>query len=182
MYPVLALKIVSGLILNYNYCIQPSYHKASFNVDNNRSLCSVANCLPLSRTVIRPNNLQQAIIPWFAKVTEVVQSCNNHIRALRHIRPLLTFDAANVVGHSIVSSRLDYANALLYGTSAANIHRLQVVQNSLARVICQASRSASATELRQQLHWLPVRQRIYLQTGCHHLQDQNNVYFNLPVT
>ena len=85
----------------------------------------------------------------------MVWSCNYHIRALR-----LTFDTANVVGHSIVSSRLDYANALLYGTSAANIHHLQVVQKSLARVICQASRSASATELRQQLHWLPVRQRI----------------------
>jgi len=93
-------------------------------------------------------------------VTEVVRSCNYHIRALRHIRPLLTFDVANVVGHSIVSSRLDHANALLYGTSAANIHRVQVVQNSLARVICQASWSASATELLQQLHWLPVRQRI----------------------
>jgi len=39
-------------------------------------------------------------------VTEVVRSCNYHIRALRHIRPLLTFDAAKLVGHSIVSSRL----------------------------------------------------------------------------
>jgi len=27
-------------------------------------------------------------------------------------------------------------------------------------VVCQASRSASATELRWQLHWLPIRQRI----------------------
>ena len=84
-------------------------------------------------------------------VTEVVRSCNYHIWALRNIRPLLTFNAANVVGHSIVLSLLHYAIALLYGTSAANIHRLQVVQNSLTRVICQASRSASATELRQQL-------------------------------
>jgi len=37
---------------------------------------------------------------------------------------------------------------------------LQVAQNSLARVVCQAPRSASATKLRQQLHWLPIRQRI----------------------
>jgi len=70
--------------------------------------------------------------------------------ALRHIRPLLTFDAATLVGHSIVSFRLDYANALHYGTSAANIHCLQVVQNSLARVICQVPWSASGTELLQQ--------------------------------
>jgi len=56
-------------------------------------------------------------------------------------------------------SRLDYTNALLYDTSAANIHRLY----RLCRthwVICQAPRSASATKLCQQLHWLPVHQRI----------------------
>jgi len=35
-----------------------------------------------------------------------------------------------------------------------------VAQNSLARVVCQAPRSASATKLRQQFHWLPIRQRI----------------------
>ena len=64
------------------------------------------------------------------------------------------------VGHSIVSSRLDYANALLHGTSTSNFHGLQVAQNSLARAVCQAPRSVSATELRRQLHWLPVRQRI----------------------
>jgi len=47
-------------------------------------------------------------------VTEVVRSCSYHTRALRHIRPLLTLDVAMSVGHSIVSSRLDYANALLH--------------------------------------------------------------------
>jgi len=65
-----------------------------------------------------------------------------------------------MIGHSIVTSRLDYANALLHGTSVYNINRLQVAQNSLVRTVCQAPRSASATELSRQLHWLPVRQRI----------------------
>jgi len=62
-------------------------------------------------------------------VTEVVRSCSYHTRALRHIRPLLTLNVAKLVGHGIVSSRLDYANALLHGTSTSNLHRLQVVQN-----------------------------------------------------
>jgi len=102
-------------------------------------------------------------------VTEVIRSCNYHIRALGHIRPLLTLDVANMIGHSIVhASRLDYANALLHGTSAGNLDRLQVTQNSLARTVLQAPYSASATELRQRLHWLPIRQRIIL-AGSHHL-------------
>jgi hypothetical protein len=32
--------------------------------------------------------------------------------------------------------------------------------NALARVVCQAPWSASATELRRSLHWLPIRQRV----------------------
>jgi len=59
-----------------------------------------------------------------------------------------------------MSSYLDYANALLHGTSANNLNSLQVAHNSMARVVCQAPHSVSATELRQQLHWLPVHQRI----------------------
>ena len=94
-------------------------------------------------------------------VTEVVRSCSYHIRALRHIRPLLTPDVAKMLAHSIVTSRLDYyANALLSGTTSGNLDRLQVAQNSLARVVCQASCSASTTELRRQLHWFPIRQQI----------------------
>jgi len=87
-------------------------------------------------------------------VTEVIRSCSYHTsRALRHIRPLLTLDVAKMIGHSIVSSRLDYANALLHGTSVYNINRLQVAQNPLVLTVCQAPRSASATELRRQLHF-----------------------------
>jgi len=83
-----------------------------------------------------------------------------HIRALRHTHPLLTPDVAKMLAHSTVTSRLDYANALLSGTTSGNHDRLQVAQNSLARVVCQVSRSASATELQRQLHWLLIRQRV----------------------
>jgi len=51
-------------------------------------------------------------------------------------------------------------NLLLYGTSSDNLRKLQVAQNALARVVCQATRTCSATELRRQLHWLPVKQCI----------------------
>jgi len=93
-------------------------------------------------------------------VSDIVRICNYHLRALRHIRPLLTRDVAALVGSSIVQSRLDYCNAVLYDTSARNIDRLQKVQNALARVVCQASWTSSATELRKSLHWLPIEHRI----------------------
>lgn len=93
-------------------------------------------------------------------VTDIVRGCNYHIRALRHIRPLINLDAARLIAQGIVTARLDYCNGLLCATSAYNINRLQVVQNSLARAVCQASWFDSATELRRSLHWLPVRQRV----------------------
>ena len=87
-------------------------------------------------------------------VTELVRSCNYHIRELRHIRLLLTLQSTKMVALGIVAVRLDYCNSLLYGTSSDNLRKLQVTQNALARVVCQAATTCSATELRRQLHWL----------------------------
>ena len=60
-------------------------------------------------------------------VVEIARSCNYHIRALSQIRRRLTFDWAKSVACSIVGSRLDYCNSLLYGTTQSNIDRLQRV-------------------------------------------------------
>ena len=79
---------------------------------------------------------------------------------LRHTRPLLTLESTKMVALGIVATRLDYCNSLLYGMSSHNLRKLQVTQNALARVVCQAARTCSATQLRRQLHWLPVKQRI----------------------
>src|SRR5271157_4075638 len=49
---------------------------------------------------------------------------------------------------------------ILYGTSAHNIAKLQIVQNDLARAVLQLPRRASATQALKELHWLPVAQRI----------------------
>ena len=64
-------------------------------------------------------------------ITSVVRACNFHIRAMCHIRHLLNQDAANTIACSIVFSRLDYCNTVLYGVTAHNISRLQRVQNIL---------------------------------------------------
>jgi fibrillarin-like rRNA methylase len=93
-------------------------------------------------------------------VQNIVKASNFHIRALRHIRPYLNKEVANTVACSIVSTRLDYCNSLLYGTTAANIQKLQRIQNTLARVVVGARRRDSITPILQDLHWLPIEQRI----------------------
>jgi len=93
-------------------------------------------------------------------VNNVVKASNFHIKALRHIRPYLNKDVANTVACSIVTTRLDYCNSLLYGTSVSNIKKLQRVQNSLARVVAGSKKYDSITPVLKDLHWLPIEQRI----------------------
>ena len=93
-----------------------------------------------------------------------IQSLNSnlhyHIRALRHIRPIISDSVAATLGSSLVQSRLDYTNSLLYGTSASNIHKLQCAQNSLTRIVSPYHHGLSSTDRLISLHWLPVRHRI----------------------
>ena len=60
-------------------------------------------------------------------------------------------DVAKTVGCSIVRSKLDYCNALLYGTSAKNIAKLQRTQNNLS----VTDRTASCSPTKQ---WVDVVQ------------------------
>jgi len=83
-----------------------------------------------------------------------------HIWALRHIWRVLSQDVAKTLASSIVRSRLDYCNAVLYGTPNSTTLKLQKVQNSLARVVLQRRKFCRAQALLKSLHWLPVSQRI----------------------
>ena len=82
----------------------------------------------------------------------------NNIRIFRHVRPNLTQDMAKSVAVSLISSRLDYCNSLLYGSSLANIHKLQWVQNVIAKLVCAGN--ARSSDALCSLHWLPINQRI----------------------
>ena len=90
----------------------------------------------------------------------ICSTLNYHIWALRHIRHLLTEDIAHTLGRSIVTSKLDYCNAVLHGAPQKNIAVLQRVQNNLARVVLQRPKTAHVTPLLMSLHWLPVDKRI----------------------
>ena len=93
-------------------------------------------------------------------VQNICRSCNYHIRALRHIRSSLTTDMARTVACALVNSRLDYANSVLFGTSSANVAKLQRIQNALARVVTYTKRTEHIHPVLEQLHWLPVERRV----------------------
>ena len=80
---------------------------------------------------------------------------------MRHIRCSISRDVANTMAASIVGTRLDYCNAMLYGATEKSLHTLQIVQNKLDRVVCNVTtRQQHTIELLLKLHWLPIRNRI----------------------
>jgi len=83
---------------------------------------------------------------------DVARACNYYIRALRHVRTLLTDVLAQTVACSIVPSTLDYWYAMFYGTPAATFDVLQWAQNNLARVVCQQEGPTDARPLPRSLH------------------------------
>lgn len=95
-----------------------------------------------------------------AFVNDKIKSCIFYLCCIHRIRRFLTLDAAKHLVYAYVISRLDYANSLLSGANKGLIHKLQVVQNSAARLVFGANRFAHATPLLQSLHWLPIEQRI----------------------
>ncbi len=70
---------------------------------------------------------------------------------------MLTVSDAEKLVHAFLTSRLDYCNALLGGCPAYSINKLQVVQNSAARVLTRSRKCNHITPILQSLHWLPIK-------------------------
>jgi len=92
-------------------------------------------------------------------VSFVCKSANYHLRALRHIRPVLTEEMAMSIAVALIQSRLDYANSILYHTAVSNITKLQRIQNTAAHLVLPYSH-LSANDRLTRLHWLPISRRI----------------------
>jgi len=83
----------------------------------------------------------------------VAQSCNYHSQAICHIHHLLSAELAVTLACSLILTRLDYCNSVLYGAPASSI---QV----LVRIVLQAPRRSHAQPLLRELHWLPIQHRM----------------------
>ena len=67
-------------------------------------------------------------------VRTVSKTCRYHLRNISRIRHVLSDDACRTIIQALVTSRLDYSNALLYGLPTKITSHLQRVQNTAARV------------------------------------------------
>ena len=137
-------------------------------------------------------------------VNNVVKSSFYNIKNLWKIRKFLNQDHTNIAAHAFVTSKLDYANALLGGAPKFLIGRLQRVQNAAARVVTKTRKYDHISEKMKELHWLPICNRIkykinlitwkalngqapkyiteLLETGEINLRSNNNKLLHIPKT
>ena len=96
-------------------------------------------------------------------VPQVNQICKTgyyHLKNFASIRRALSKKDTETIIHAFVTSTLDNGNSLLYGISKKYLNKLQVLQNSAARVVENLRRHDHITETRKKLHWLPIEARI----------------------
>lgn len=91
------------------------------------------------------------------------------------IRHFLTDSACKTLVHSLVASRLDYGNALLYNINSNYIMKIQRVQSTAARLITRTGKHEHIQPILFDLHWLPVmyrvqyKLRVYVYKALHNL-------------
>ena len=79
---------------------------------------------------------------------------------IRSIRNYLSVDATKYLVTTLILSKIDYCNSLLAGVNNSILYKLQLIQNSAARLIVRMRKFDHITPLLMDLHWLPVKHRI----------------------
>ena len=98
-------------------------------------------------------------------VSQVIKSTRVHARDLYRIRPLPDLNTSVQLANALVSSRLDYCNSLFLLLTNFELGILQLVQNSLCRVVTHSSKFSHITPQLKRLHWLPFRYRVQFKIG-----------------
>ena len=95
-----------------------------------------------------------------AQVSRMCQSAYFQLHNIAKIRHCLTVNACKTIVHALVTSKLDYGNAVLFGINGRLLNKLQMTQNSAARLIMRQRRRDHITPVQIALHWLPIRFRV----------------------
>jgi len=85
-------------------------------------------------------------------VTNTAAICNTYVRSLRPVRTSLPNQATILIACSLINTRVDYCNTLLYGTSTQNLAKLQRIQNNPARTVLKLPWFTSVSSSIKELH------------------------------
>ena len=116
--------------------------------------------IPVSNLVTNLGFKFDSELTFAPQINAICSSSYKLLRNLASVRKFLSPDDLRTLVQSIIVSRIDNCNSLLYGVLACNLNKLQKLQNACAKMIYGKRKHDHVTPLLHELHWLPVRQRI----------------------
>ncbi|XP_071959539.1 uncharacterized protein [Antedon mediterranea] len=138
-------------------------HITSRSLRNNNQIDQIQVGSEFVLTVPSARNLGITIdnkLSMSGHINNICKSANFALRKIGQVRKYLDRGSAKKLIHAFVSSRLDCCNSLLCGLPDYEIAKLQLVQNTAARMITLTKKRHSITPVLKELHWLPVCKRI----------------------
>ena len=86
----------------------------------------------------------------------IKSKCRAAYAQLYNIGKYLDHQSAEKLIHTLVHSHVDYSNVLQVSLPKYIIKKLQMMQNTAARVLCRVGKYDNITPTLKRLHWLPV--------------------------
>ena len=85
---------------------------------------------------------------------------------INRIRRYLTPEATATLVHSLITSKRDYCNSILYSLPITLLNNLQLSLNSAACLTLGIKKFEHITPALRKLHWLPIEQSIKFKILC----------------
>ena len=149
------------------------------------------SCIPISQFVFDNHNINPVSsarnlgvifdkhLTMSNHVNLICKTASFALHKISSIRKYLDQKTTETLVHSLVMSRIDSCNSLLFGLPESQINKLQRLQNSAARLVTRTRPRDPITPILRNLHWLPVHARIkfkILILTFHCLQSTAPVY------
>ena len=93
----------------------------------------------------------------------IIRKCRTamiNLQMIKFLRPSLTQKTAHMLVRGLVTSHLDYCNAIFAALPKVLLKILQKVQNISAKLVLGYNKYDSSTMALKTLHWLPIKKRI----------------------
>ena len=143
----------SQIIVFCSESLKHQFHINVFFLDN--------SCIRFCHAVKNLGCILDTHLTLEHQVNNCVSSIFSSIKNIARIKFFLTKKELTILVSSFIVSKLDYCNSLYYGINNCLMKKLQYAQNCAARLIYNKRKYDHVTKLMIELHWLPVKFRIW---------------------